>query len=910
MRTIIAGSRDCTQASVISDAVEACPWRVTEVVSGTARGVDTLGENWADTCGIQVWRFPADWNQHGNRAGYIRNKEMAEFSKALIAIWDGESNGTKHMIDIARTHRLKVFVWDYKKGREYMPDRSTNLGTVITCIDFETFLISEFNTPNPQPICMSYCTGDEEGNITHTGLFGTEEFDVLKLTLLEILRDHDVVIMQNAKFDALCAYFNMDNEIKAAIWKAYNEGRIHDTIIREKLINLTMYGAIDIIELMDGVNKKIFYDLGSLEQHYLGLDRSDQKSGDNVWRTNYSLLVGKPVDEWPENAVNYTIDDAKGAYRVYLAQEERRADVKDIVLHDPFEVEEFRTMSDFCLGFMTYFGNKVDQATLAIVKDEFEDLYNDERLVNPLMDAGIVIPAIPSEPCKNRQRIHGEGCTGHKDHPEYKASKKVDCDCPLKMKQAVPEKESRLTLQAYVKALCESDDRYTLKYTPKSIENEKDKAEEEGRKVNPDNFTVQVNADWMEEFAPLDPLLTLYFERKQYQKMITTYIPAMFREDGKTPAETIRAPFDVLKVTGRTSSFADKLYPSTNGQNADPRIRKCYIPREGYCLFSIDYAGMELGTFAQECYNLFGYSVLADKINAGIKPHAYLGASIAYATDTAFERMCEDFHEDRNLIYELFSSFRELNAPCDSKDFIRTFQKEHPDEMPTWIDFYAHYYKFAKPTGLGFPGGLGPKTFVTYAKGTFGVDLDQSTAVDLRDIWKDTYPEAAEYLKWINKHGVTDRFPAKSITKNGNTFESQSFAYTTPMGLHRGRCDYCACANGKGLQSPGAEGALRAVNWITREIYEPSTSIIANTTRQWIRPTLFIHDEIFGEVWLDDMTTARIDRMGEIMVKAMEVTTPNVKAAVEPALMMVWNKKAEEVRDDKGNLKIWYPKED
>lgn len=110
MRVIIAGSRDIADMQHINDAVAASRFPITQVVCGMARGVDLLGKQWADYVGIPVAKFPADWNTHGKRAGYLRNEQMADNADALIAIWDGKSRGTSHMIDIARERRLKVFV--------------------------------------------------------------------------------------------------------------------------------------------------------------------------------------------------------------------------------------------------------------------------------------------------------------------------------------------------------------------------------------------------------------------------------------------------------------------------------------------------------------------------------------------------------------------------------------------------------------------------------------------------------------------------------------------------------------------------------------------------------------------------------------------------------------------------------
>ena len=81
-----------------------------EVVSGTARGGDRVGEQWAYSRDHKLVKFPADWEYHGLSAGYKRNEQMAAYSDALVAIWDYKSKGTKHMIDIAKREGLAVRV--------------------------------------------------------------------------------------------------------------------------------------------------------------------------------------------------------------------------------------------------------------------------------------------------------------------------------------------------------------------------------------------------------------------------------------------------------------------------------------------------------------------------------------------------------------------------------------------------------------------------------------------------------------------------------------------------------------------------------------------------------------------------------------------------------------------------------
>ena len=113
MRTIIAGSRDITSHAAVVSAVGQCPWNITTVLSGRARGVDLLGERWAAENGIPLELYPANWNAYGKLAGFVRNIEMARKAEGLLAVWDGASNGTRHMIRTAENHGLKTFIVRY-----------------------------------------------------------------------------------------------------------------------------------------------------------------------------------------------------------------------------------------------------------------------------------------------------------------------------------------------------------------------------------------------------------------------------------------------------------------------------------------------------------------------------------------------------------------------------------------------------------------------------------------------------------------------------------------------------------------------------------------------------------------------------------------------------------------------------
>lgn len=113
MKTIIAGSRSILRYEVLLDAMLLFNnvWEISEIVSGTANGIDKLGERYARENNIPLKQFPANWDLYGKRAGYVRNRQMAAYADAVIVIWDGRSKGTKQMIEVAEEKGLASYAY-------------------------------------------------------------------------------------------------------------------------------------------------------------------------------------------------------------------------------------------------------------------------------------------------------------------------------------------------------------------------------------------------------------------------------------------------------------------------------------------------------------------------------------------------------------------------------------------------------------------------------------------------------------------------------------------------------------------------------------------------------------------------------------------------------------------------------
>jgi len=71
------------------------------LISGGAKGIDSLAEKTANQYQIETKIFIPDWDKYGKRAGFLRNQLIINEADKIIAFWDGKSPGTKHSINLA-----------------------------------------------------------------------------------------------------------------------------------------------------------------------------------------------------------------------------------------------------------------------------------------------------------------------------------------------------------------------------------------------------------------------------------------------------------------------------------------------------------------------------------------------------------------------------------------------------------------------------------------------------------------------------------------------------------------------------------------------------------------------------------------------------------------------------------------
>jgi len=800
----------------------------------------------------------------------------------------------------------------------------------VVAFDIETHLIAAGRIA-PPIVCLSYAF--RQDGVLQAAVIGRADGDDLRTLCHELLSDTSLILCaHNAAFD-MAVIGQAFPELLPLIFQAYQDERVRDTLVREKLWQLSSHGQFEFAPSPDGSQVRRTYDLASLERLYLGRDRSALKDAEDGWRLNYAVLESVPTSKWPADALAYSREDTLGALEVYEAQQAR------FNASGPGSIcgEEIHVYADFCLFLMTCRGIAVDAQAHQKMRLALEAEISYERL-SALIEADILVPerapaprlvekvvahwdvvntprvdlrkivagawrslgiedfpktdsGLPSLTLKHLEDLANKaaGLVGPLDHfvqdeglqatyPALAAllalRREVSTSVPAPGRPVgAKERIAQKQLRAYVARVC-AEYNLPILLTPKG--------------------DVSLAEAALERLVPLDEVIAQYAHLMKYRKMLREELPRMCSKDAEgrstgVPAPEIHFCFDVLKETGRTSSYGNDLYPSANGQNVDPRVRPIYVARPGKLFVSCDYSALEMCSLANTLVEIFGRSTLADLINRGVDPHTYFGAQLAVRLDPNFsETMGQSKVVDPMAIYSTF-------AACE---------KDSREQVTQW---FKHWRTFAKPTNLGYPGGLGPKTFVTFAKANFGVDVSIETAKQLRELWLEAFPEMREFFEWVRTSLADPNHPIIGTHEDQETGEVspiKGFAYTFAGGTYRAACAYPAACNGRALQSPSAVGAkLGAVIDVTRACYDSTRGSIL----YGCAPLDFIHDEVLAEVPDDQYASDRAEEICRLMVGGMSAVMPHVKITAKPVLMRRWYKEAAERRDARGKLIPWEP---
>ena len=168
---------------------------------------------------------------------------------------------------------------------------------MLVALDFETYLISGEH-PYPKPVCLSYFNGKNKEVI---------QGSAVGQYLEEVLKGTSSIIAHNAVFECGVIYYWYP-QLRQLLWAALDTNRIICTKIQAELIH----------QIDDTTPFK--YSLAHLVLHYFQVDLSEEKNDPNAWRLRYSELDGIPIKDWPQAAIDYSIQDSVWAYKLYEQQ--------------------------------------------------------------------------------------------------------------------------------------------------------------------------------------------------------------------------------------------------------------------------------------------------------------------------------------------------------------------------------------------------------------------------------------------------------------------------------------------------------------------------------------------------------------------------------------------------------------
>src|SRR5574342_913407 len=155
--------------------------------------------------------------------------------------------------------------------------------------DSETHLIRP-GMPAPRMVCVS--AANQSGTELHDRSWGLA-------LLTQALREEDkILIGHNIFYDLGVACAENPSVVVPLVFKAFEQNRIRDTIVRQQLIDIAQGDLKYRYDEEAGEYVKTGYKLSQL--CHLLLDRELPKEG--TWRLRYALLDGVPISEWPEDA--------------------------------------------------------------------------------------------------------------------------------------------------------------------------------------------------------------------------------------------------------------------------------------------------------------------------------------------------------------------------------------------------------------------------------------------------------------------------------------------------------------------------------------------------------------------------------------------------------------------------------
>jgi len=339
-----------------------------------------------------------------------------------------------------------------------------------------------------------------------------------------------------------------------------------------------------------------------------------------------------------------------------------------------------------------------------------------------------------------------------------------------------------------------------------------------------------------------DPDLVLFASYGEWSKVLETDVPMLRNCRG-----LIHTKYDITD-TCRTSAAKPPIQNWRTGLDAKPgtnvpMIRECVVAPPGYAIISVDMAGLELASFAQNVYNTLGLRRMLDDLNTGVDLHAKIGARFLGLDYAEFKRRYKD-----------------------------------GDKECYW------WRQAGKGSNFGFQGGMSnPDKHARYCKTQYKVPITPEQSRLARGYWKEENPDGIAWLDYVS-----------GTVKRDGTYD----AYLPGFGMWRRNVWFCAAANNP-FQELGAYMCSEGTIALTEAMYLDGGPL------RDCRMLAHIHDEWLILVPLARVAAADRTIRGILSEAALRVLPDALSCKPEAKAMTRWSKRAKELRDQAGNLLVW-----
>lgn len=710
----------------------------------------------------------------------------------------------------------------------------------IIALDNETHLIAPgYAAPHIVCVAVSSANGDTLHHIQGSAKRAWER----------ALRSDAIIANVNLHFDAasVCATWP---DLIPLVFEAYEANRMICLRVAQRLIDIAN----------GKLTPKMRYSAYALAKRYLDKERD---KGEDTWRLRYGELATVPLEQWPQDAINYPLEDSNDAYQIALK-----------VLPSPLLRDAgFQSLKAFALYLQTCRGIRTDPVACAqlIAATEAEI----ERCTKLCIRKGLIKPNKKGKLTKQlklaRERFRASLPadtqarldTAVAETKAYNAAQQRQARSDVRVTYGLDAKALTLAAKRLDKLRKADIDHaelllrwYSYGYSKplykalRGLARKPQPFKAAGVRITKSGLlSVNAEACKLSGDKALQALATYTSANtllKKAQRMAKgSYIP-------------LQTSYETPMGTGRTSSRASEApLVGDNFQNFRrsamhlddgtelPGMRECIIPRAGYLFCSIDLDSAEMRGFAQHAYEHLGWSCLRDALNAGQNPHRLLGSDI---------------------------------LRCSYLEFERYYKANDPEARRA--------AQFAKIPNFALLGGGGWRILPDYARG-MGIILSDAEAKHLAELFHARWRE----VKLMHKHYkefIHDVFE-QPITRRLRYVDR-----------------YAQACNGQ-FQSRIADAAGLGVIELAKAEYLPDGCLRGSYT------VLHLHDENLIEV-PEYSASEHAWRATDTMINAANVFLPNAQMTAKPALMRRFSKGAEHIvheikKDSDGNplLLVWEP---